>query len=530
MRIISRFIERFAGISLLVAAIAAFGACATAPRHAEKGIPQDHFAEIQRPDIPLVMNDRVQDWLDYFQGRGRPYFERYLARSVKYIPMIRRVLKENGLPQDLVYLAMIESGFNPHAYSRASASGTWQFIYQTGVRYGLQVDQWVDERRDPEKSTVAAAKYLKDLYDRYNNWYLAAAGYNAGEGKIDRAIKKYATEDFWELSKGKYLRNETKDYVPKLIAAAMIAKDPDKYGFRNVPYESAVGFEEAEIDAPIDLRVAAKCAGTTYEEIKTLNPELLHWVTPPQGKTYQLKVPAGSKGKFESNYAALKPEERLGDEKVTVDETASIRNLADDHDVPPVLLAAANGRDVEDTISSGTLITIPMSPPEGESFYEKVYERRKGGRLIAYRVRRGDTAQSISKKLGVSVAALRDYNPGINWSRVHAGQKLKVQTAPGKTRYAKAGKYGRKSRGQRDVAMIEKPSRSKATHKVQSGDTLDDIAKKYNVTTQQLKAANGISNPKKLKKGQKIKIPSTTKSAKNSKAPASSASTASPAM
>ncbi|HSA60537.1 MAG TPA: LysM peptidoglycan-binding domain-containing protein [bacterium] len=507
-------------IFALLSAVGVLGACATAPKNVETAIPQDHFAEIQRPDIPLVMNDRVQDWLDYFQGTGRSHFERYLARSAKYIPMIRKVLKQHGLPQDLVYLAMIESGFNPHAYSRARATGTWQFIYQTGVRYGLQVDQWVDERRDPEKSTVAAAKYLKDLYDRYNDWYLAAASYNAGEGKIDRAIRKYATEDFWELSHGRYLRNETKDYVPKLIAAAMIARDPEKYGFKNIPYESPVAFESVEIEEPVDLRVAAKCAGITYEEMKALNPEILHWVTPPQGRNYQIKVPAGTGGKFLSSYASLKPYERLGDEKVTVDEIKSIRRLADEHDVPPVLLAAANGRGIDDTLSAGTQITLPMAPPEGESFYEKVYERRRGGRMIAYRVRRGDTAKSISRNLGISVAALKDYNPHVNWSKVRVGQKLKIQTAPGKTRYAKAGKgtkYAKKSRGGRNVAMVEKSSGKggHATHKVQSGDTLGEIAKKYNVTTGQLKAANGISDPKKLKQGQTLKIPAPSKSASN---------------
>jgi LysM repeat protein len=191
------------------------------------------------------------------------------------------------------------------------------------------------------------------------------------------------------------------------------------------------------------------------------------------------------------------------------------------------LLAAVNGRGIEDTVSSGTQISLPMSPPEGESFYEKVYERKRGGRMVAYRVRRGDTAQSISRKLGVSVAALKDYNPGINWSKVRAGQKLKVQTAPGKSKYAKSGKgtkYAKKGRGGRNVAMVGKSSGkgSHSTHKVQSGDTLGEIAKKYKVTTSQLKAANGISDPKKLKKGQKLKIP-----AKNA---SGSASTASPTM
>jgi peptidoglycan lytic transglycosylase D len=464
-----RILQRFTGLSLILAATLAIGACATAPKHVEKGIPEDHFAEIQRPDIPLVMNDRVQDWLDYFQGKGRPYYEKYLARSARYIPMIRRVLREHGLPQDLVYLAMIESGFNPHAYSRARATGTWQFIYQTGVRYGLRVDQWVDERRDPEKSTVAAAQYLKELYDRYNDWYLAAASYNAGEGKIDRAIQKYATEDFWELSEGRYLRNETKDYVPKLIAAALIAKDPEKYGFRDVVYEKPVAFEEVTVDAPVDLRVAAKCAGTDYDDLKTLNPELLHWVTPPEGGKYSLKIPAGAKSKFEGNLAALSPAKRMGDETDSVDETTSVRKLAREHDLPPELLAAANGLGVEDTIKRGTEIVLPMDPPEGEAFYEQIYEgRHRGGRMVAYRVRRGDTAQTISRKLGVSVAALRDYNPQVNWSHVRPGQKLKLQTTAGR-RYAKGSKFSKRHHGSRELALNDKTDKSSARKGRSSG-------------------------------------------------------------
>src|SRR3989338_4539642 len=248
---------------LLVTTLAVtLSACATAPKQA-KTISQDHFAEIQRPNIPLVMNDQVQGWLDYFQGRGRVHFERYLRRSGKYTQMMRQVLKSEGMPGDLVYLSMIESGFNPHAYSSARATGAWQFIYETGRRYGLKVDSWVDERRDPEKSTVAAAKYLKDLYDRFNNWYLAAAGYNAGEGKIGRAIRKYATEDFWEIAEQKYLKRETKDYVPKLIAAALIAKDPEKYGFTNLRYEEAISHDTVTLPSSTDLRVVAKLASVS---------------------------------------------------------------------------------------------------------------------------------------------------------------------------------------------------------------------------------------------------------------------------
>lgn len=419
---------------LAVPALLTLASCASAPKHTAT-IPQDHFAEIQRPGIPLVMNDRVQDWINYFEGPGREHFERYLRRSGKYIPMMRRVLRSEGMPDDLVYLSMIESGFNPHAYSSARATGAWQFIYQTGLRYGLKVDSWVDERRDPEKSTVAAAKYLKDLYDRYNNWYLAAAGYNAGEGKIDRAIQKYDTEDFWELSEERYLRAETKDYVPKLIAAALIAKNPEKYGFRNVQYEEPIPFDEVSIKDPIDLRVAAKSAGVTYGEIKALNPELLHWVTPLDYKEYSIKVPAGTADRFKGRYDGLTAEERLGGEKLEVEETTSIERLAKKRDVPPLLLAAANGLSPSDSVKAGQSIFLPMDPPEGESFYEKVYERtRHGGRAIAYKVHRGDSIATISKKTGIRVALLKKYNSHVDWSNIHKGQKLKLYASAGRGR------------------------------------------------------------------------------------------------
>ena len=350
---------------------------------------------------------------------------------------------------------------------------------------------------------MAAAKYLKDLYDRFNNWYLAAASYNAGEGKIGNAIKKYDTEDFWEISKEKYLHTETKDYVPKLIAAAMIAKNPEKYGFKGIQYEEPIRFEEVSLKDPIDLRVAAKCAGITYEEIKTLNPELLHWLTPPDHKEYHLKIPAGAKGKFQSSYASLSSEERLGGEKVTVEESTSIASLAGRHDVPAVLLAAANGVSVDDTINAGKSLVLPMAPPEGESFYDRVerggHNRRGGGRAIAYKVRRGDSIQTISRKTGISVASLKKYNSSVNWSNIKKGQKLRLYAASaGKGKHSSA-KVARKFAG--------KHGRNVAQHRVRSGDTLSEIAKRYKVSVHELKAANKISSPKGLKAGKTIKIP-----------------------
>ncbi len=524
-----------------VLSIALLPACASNPKKLSKAIPQDHLAEISRPDIPLVMNDRVQDWLNYFQGPGRSSFQRFLARSGKYIPMMRKILKEHGMPENLVYLSMIESGFNPHAYSRARAMGAWQFIYQTGTRYGLKADSWIDERRDPEKSTVAAAKYLKDLYDRFNNWYLAAAGYNAGEGKIDRAIRKYETEDFWELARGKYLRAETKDYVPKLIAAALIAKNPSKYGFKEVAYEKAIAFETVTVNGPLDLRVAAKCAGVSYEDIKALNPELLHWVTPPDLKEYTLKVPSGAGGKFKQTYAGLNRAEMLGSEKVTAEDSIPVSKLARQHGLPPLLLAAANGISPGDTIKEGQKISIPMDPPEGEEYYDRDYLRkdRKGrhhggrGSVLVYKVRSGDNAQKLARKMGMTVAELKASNPRVNWSRLRHGQKIKLYAAVspddrGSKRQARSSRKARSSvkagrQKSASVAAAPSPGRKNAgVHKVKRGDTLSEIAKRYNVSTQELKQINGISNGKKLKAGKNIRIPT--------KQQASSAKTLPPAL
>ena len=221
-------------------------------------LPKDRPKQAQEFDIPIVINAKVEQFIQYFQTTARKAFSNWLARSEKYIPFMRNHLKENGLPEDLVYMALIESGFNPYAYSRSKASGPWQFIYLTGKRYGLRSNWWIDERRDPEKSTIAAAKYLKDLYDMFECWYLAAAGYNAGEGKIATAMKRYRTEDFWELTKYRYLKQETKNYVPQMIAAALIAKDPERYGFVGIEYQEPLRYDKVRVPEVTDLRLIAR--------------------------------------------------------------------------------------------------------------------------------------------------------------------------------------------------------------------------------------------------------------------------------
>ncbi|MBI2112593.1 transglycosylase SLT domain-containing protein, partial [Candidatus Woesearchaeota archaeon] len=216
-------------------------------------------------------------------------------------PIIHRVVKvfeENHLPTDLAYLALIESGYNPHAYSRAKAVGIWQFMQATGRRYGLKSNWWIDERRDPVKSTKAAANYLKDLYQIFGSWYLAVAAYNAGEGKILRSVKKHKTDNFWEMAKYRHLKRETKDYIPKFIAAMLIAKDPEKYGFTNLKYQEPISYEEVALTKPVDLHEVAKSIEISYEELKKLNPELKGFSTPLDLDHYTLKVPENKKEIF----------------------------------------------------------------------------------------------------------------------------------------------------------------------------------------------------------------------------------------
>jgi soluble lytic murein transglycosylase-like protein len=252
-------------------------------------------------DVPIQVNKQVRAYLVYFSTERKKVIERYLARSSRYLPMIKRIFQEAGLPEDLAYLAMIESGFNPKAYSRAAASGMWQFIRGTGLRYGLTIDRYVDERRDPEKSTRAAAKYLLDLYKQFGSWYLAAASYNCGEARVQRELNDSNHKNFWELSANQCLPTETKNYVPQMIAATIIAKNPKKFGFKNIAYLPPLQYDKVRVDEPTSLTAAAMAVNVPTEEVQDLNPELLRGITPPDMPSYTLYLPANSKDLFGRN-------------------------------------------------------------------------------------------------------------------------------------------------------------------------------------------------------------------------------------
>src|SRR5262245_3706209 len=268
----------------------------TQPQDPSRSAPDQ--TEYVNYNVPIVMDPSVQAHIRYFNTSIHDRFGQWLLRLSRYRPLVETIFTEFHLPSDLVYLSLVESGFNPYAYSRAKATGPWQFMKGTAKLYGLRVDTYVDERRDPIKSTVAAARYLRDLFDLFGAWPLAMAAYNAGEGKVMRALHKARAESFSEISKTRLIRRETKEYVPRFMAATIIARNPDRYGFSQetvAPHR----FEEVVVDRPIHFRAIANVTGVPYEELRLLNPELRRDATPPDGTAYHLKVPVGSKAKVE---------------------------------------------------------------------------------------------------------------------------------------------------------------------------------------------------------------------------------------
>jgi membrane-bound lytic murein transglycosylase D len=381
-------------------------------------------------DIPLTLNSKVEYFLYYFQTSGRQSFSRWLSRSSRYIPMMKEILKREGMPEDLVYVAMIESGFHLHARSWANAVGPWQFVSDTGRRYSLRIDQWVDERKDPVKATTAAALYLKELYGMFNgDWYLAAAGYNAGENKILRAINMYNTSDFWEISRGTYLKRETKEYVPKLLAAAIIAKDPARYGFSDIAYLPAIEFETVKIPSRTDLELIAKLSGTTYETIRELNPDLRHWCTPPNYPGYDLKLPKGTRLQFELEYAKI-PEDKRFTEKVLYTsflarKKDSLKSVAHRFGTSPEALCELNGLSKNSRIAGKKLVvpvrqTVDFSH-EGRSAQAHA---KKGTFAKYYTVKKGDTLDALSKRFNVSTRLLSSWNNLKNKVALKPGRRI----------------------------------------------------------------------------------------------------------
>ena len=445
-------------------------------------------------DFPVVENEQVRYFVDYFSGRAKKTFTLWLERSGRYLPMMQEIFAEAGLPKDLAYLAMVESGFNDKAYSWAHAVGPWQFIASTGRRYGLKNDWWYDERRDPEKATRAAASFLADLYDDFDgDWYLAVASYNAGPGKLRNAIKRYKTRDFWELCRGKYLKTETKHYLPKLLAALMIAKQPEKYGFTELEYHQPLEYDTAILPSSTDLEVIARLTGAEYQAIKKLNPELKRWSTPPGAKDYQVRLPAGSQETFMARYAELPERQRANYVRHSVKSGDTLLALSKRYGVRVKDIQKLNRIRNTRAIQIGTNLIIPLNPDaNGSTALATLRDDYKRSRRTYYTVRSGDSLWKISRKFNVSEKQLRVWNR-LGWSNViRPGQRLIVSAKAASTK---------------KVAVVKNAgSLRKMVYEVRPGDTLWAIGREFSVATSQIRRWNNLSKNHVLQPGEQLTL------------------------
>ncbi|HSF14198.1 MAG TPA: LysM peptidoglycan-binding domain-containing protein [Vicinamibacteria bacterium] len=442
-------------------------------------------------DLPVVVNARVESIIKMFQGPRREWFQEALDRSGQYLSMFRGVFAEEGLPRDLVYLAMIESGFKDRALSRAGARGIWQFISATGHLYGLRQDFWIDDRFDPEKATRAAARHLRDLMEEFDDWYLAMAAYNAGARRVHRAIAQTGSRDFWTISARRRLPRETRSYVPLILAAVVIAKDPVAYGF-TPSTASPRDYDVVRLEHPIDLETAAQSVGTDVEELKRLNPELRRWVTPLDQSDYPLRVPKGTAHDFREAIAAIPVDERVRFGTHVVRRGDTLSRIASRYGTTVEALASANHIRSRSLIHPGQVLTVPV--PSGSQGSETMVTRRESLELDGgdvYVVRRGDTLGAIASSFRMSLADLRRLN-GLSSgeTRIHPGQRLVVSptTAP-------------PSRARRAPASLED------VYVVREGDTLGQIADAHDIGLSKLRSLNGLHHrSSRIYPGQKLVV------------------------
>ncbi len=392
-------------------------------------------------DIPIPTNDRVLRYVELFQGRLREFLAEGLSRGTQYLPMIQDVFRAEGLPLDLAYVPLIESAFKPSALSRAKARGVWQFMKGTALENGLKADWYLDERADPEKATVAAAKYLKTLYGMFEDWHLAMASYNGGPGRVQRAIRRSRKTDFWSLTATRtYLPRETRDYVPMILAAVIIAKNPAQYGFDIVP-AIPTATETVTLPPALDLRRVAEWASVPVHDLQKLNPEFRRWTTPPRPGEYTLKVPVGTAVKVSEGLAAAAPHQMNALQYHTVKKGETIAGIARKLRVNRADLAEANYLKTTSRVRAGQKLLIPRMPsaallarasaagaePATAADVLKDTVAVEAAPPSVYRVRAGDTLFGIARKHGTTVDRLKAWNR-MRGTKLNIGDRLVVQS------------------------------------------------------------------------------------------------------
>jgi membrane-bound lytic murein transglycosylase D len=376
-------------------------------------------------DLPLMINDYVAGYINYFSTRGRGVFERAVVRSGRYRDMIVRVFQQEGVPQDLIYLAQAESGFHPLALSRARARGMWQFMASRAVDYGLRRTWWVDDRQDPERSTRAAARHLKDLYNEFGDWYLAMAAYNSGPGNVQQAVKRTGYADFWELYKRNVLPVETKNYVPIILAMTIMSKNPAQYGLSTIQPDAPEHYDVVPVDYPVDLRLVAECVEAPLDELVSLNPSLLRRTT-PKDQRFDLHLPEGSKDKYQSAIAAIPKDKRVAWRYYRVQRGDTLAGIARKYHTTEHAIEQANSLESSELLAEVRLV-IPASAPEGDP--GKIHYSRYASR---YRVHAGDTVLTVAEDFGVAPERVRRWNQ-LKGNELHRGRLLVIYKplAPG---------------------------------------------------------------------------------------------------
>jgi len=455
--------------------------------------------------IPLQLNRKVELALKYFQTKGRNVFTLWLERSGQYEDMIREVLREYELPENLVYIAMIESGFNPKAYSYARAAGLWQFISATGGYYGLRSDWWFDERRDPLLASHAAAQHLKDLYDRFGDWYLAMAGYNCNPRRVEYWMNQKNTKDFWQLTR---LPRQTRNYIPTFIAANMIAQNPEKYGFL-VDKLQPVTYDTVLISDCVDLEIIAQCVDTTFEAIKNLNPAVKRWCTPPGVENFTLNIPEGTREKFRENYQNIPETEKRSWVRHRVKSGETLSVIASKYGSTVSILKDYN-KIKGNMIYSGDYLLIPVPQNKKYYTYQPPRTKRKSSRRssvsyanvvpanhkkIIYLVKKGDTLGEIAEMYQTRASKIRGWNGLYYGQNIYPNQKLAIWIPENFSQAVSSSKSSKSEEHLPDGSY----------HVVRAGDTLWEIAQKYEISIDNLKKLNR-KHSNTIKPGEKLKI------------------------
>ena len=436
----------------------------------EMGLTKFTIIDDREGHIPLVTNSQVESYIRYFQGKGRKGFNVWLKRYVQYKDIILPILDEYDLPEELIVVSMIEAGLDPKAVSRAQAVGLWQFMYSTGKEYGLNRNWYIDERQDPIKSTHAAAKYFKDLYKEFDDWYLVLAAYNGGWGRLNRALKLHETSDYWQLYS---LPQETKNYIPYYLSAAIIVKNPEKYGFK-IPRSNPLKYDVVQIEKSADLTVIAKAAGTKLSTIKRLNPELRQPATPNNGP-YSLNIPDGKKDIFYKKFSEIPEDRKFAFQKVEhrVQKGENLISIASKYRVLVADLQTINNISNINKLSIGQRLKIPVKGGLYSNYPEK----------IIYSVKTGDTLGHIAEEFNTRASEIRKWNNMGSKSVIYPGQKLSLFV-----------------KGQ-----PVKDSPKKNVYIVKTGDSLGKIAKKNSTTVAKIKSWNSMKSST-IYPGQKLTI------------------------